>query len=478
MSGGLVAIVIIFVIVLLGSAVGFFAGARYKMDLEQWTVGGRRFGLLLMWLLMAGEIYTTFAFLGASGWAYSRGAPALYILAYITLGYVVSFFILPQIWEMGRQFSLQTQSDFFAQRYRSPQLAAFVSVAGVAFLIPYLQIQLTGLGIIVQVASFDGIGRTPAIVIGVTLIAAFVFAGGIRAVAWVSVLKDFLMIFAALAVGIGAPYIYFGGFEPMFAALIHARPSHLVMPGATSNMGHTWYISTVLLSSLGFYMWPHSFGVAFTAKSGEILRRNAVVMPLYTISLTFILIAGFTALLVTPGLANGDLSLLTLVRRTFPAWFLGLIGGAGALTAMVPAAIILLTAATLFAKNFWRPIFAPSMTDGQVARLARAMVVVLSLISLYFALYSSTTLVSLLLLGYAGVTQFFPGVLLGLYWRRITRLGVFAGLLTGLAAVVFLILSKRDPFLRMNAGFFALCLNFAVTALTSALRPNPDEQAA
>jgi SSS family solute:Na+ symporter len=155
-----------------------------------------------------------------------------------------------------------------------------------------------------------------------------------------------------------------------------------------------------------------------------------------------------------------------------------LIGGAGALTAMVPAAIILLTAATLFAKNFWRPIFAPSMTDGQVARLARAMVVVLSLISLYFALYSSTTLVSLLLLGYAGVTQFFPGVLLGLYWKRITRLGVFAGLLTGLAAVVFLILSKRDPFLGMNAGFFALCLNFAVTALTSALRPDSDEQAA
>ena len=114
-----------------------------------------------MWLLMAGEIYTTFSFLGASGWAYSRGGPALYILAYLTLAYVVSFFILPPIWELGREHGLQTQSDFFLTQYGSKYLAAFVSVVGVAFIIPYLQLQLTGLGIIVEVASFGGIGRTP-----------------------------------------------------------------------------------------------------------------------------------------------------------------------------------------------------------------------------------------------------------------------------------------------------------------------------
>src|SRR5437870_12936985 len=167
-------------------------------------------------------------------------------------------------------------------------------------------------------------------------------------------------------------------------------------------------------------MWPHSFAAAFTAKDGDTLRRNAVVMPLYTITLALIIFVGFTAVLVVPGLPDGDLSLLTIVRKSFPAWFLGIIGGAGALTAMVPAAIFTLTAATLFAKNLYRPLFAPAMTDDQIARLARGMVVALSLICLYFAVYSSTTLVSLLLLGYSGVTQFFPGVVLGLYWKRAT----------------------------------------------------------
>ena len=471
MSPGAVALSIIFGIVALGSAIGFYAGARRKMDLEQWTVAGRGFGVVLMWLLMAGEVYTTFAFLGASGWAYSRGGPTLYIMAYLTLGYVVSFFILPPVWELGRRYGLQTESDFFNRRYGSKYLAGFVSVVGVAFIVPYLQLQVTGLGIIVEVASFDTIGRTPAMLIAIALVAGFVFASGVRAVAWVSILKDALMLFAAVSIGVAVPYIYFGGIGPMFAELALTRPAHLVMPGATANMGHAWYISTVLLTGLGFYMWPHAFGAAFTAKSARTLRRNAVVMPLYTLSLAFIFFAGFAAVLVLPGLSSGDLALLTIVRKTFPAWFLGLVGGAGALTAMVPAAILLLTAATLFAKNLYRPIFAPGMTDDGVARLARVTVVVLSGLSLYFAIYSSTTLVALLLLGYAGVTQFFPGVVLGLFWKHAAKTGVFAGMVVGVAAVAFLILSKRDPFHGLNAGFVALCLNFLIAVIVSLLTP-------
>jgi len=148
MSAKAIALAVISAIVLLGSALGFYAGARRKMDLEQWTVAGRGFGVVFMWLLMAGEIYTAFTFLGASGWAYSRGGPTLYLLAYGSLGFVISFFILPPIWDLGRRFGLQTQPDFFGSLYGNKYLAGFVSVVGVAFIIPYLQIQLIGIGII------------------------------------------------------------------------------------------------------------------------------------------------------------------------------------------------------------------------------------------------------------------------------------------------------------------------------------------
>jgi solute:Na+ symporter, SSS family len=456
-------------IVAVGTTVGLLAGVRRRMDLEQWTVGGRGFGVVLVFLLMAGEVYTTFAFLGASGWAYSRGGPTLYVLAYLTLAYVVSFFILPEIWEVGRRYGLQTQSDFFAVRYGNRYLAAFVCIVGIVSFIPYLQLQITGVGIIVSVASYGGITPRSAMVGAMVLLVAFVFASGVRAVAWVSVIKDTLMLCAAVAIGIAVPYLHFGGIGPMFAALAQARPAHLTMPGATHNLGHAWFVSTVLLTSLGFYMWPHGFAATFTAKSADTLRRNAVVMPLYTLTLAFIFFASFTAVLVVPGLPNGDLALLTVIRQSFPPWFLGVIGGAGALTAMVPASVFILTAATLFAKNLYRPLLAPAMTDDEVARLARAMVVVLGLISVALALFSSTSLVALLLIGYAGVSQFFPGVVLGLYWKRVTAPAVLAGLAAGVAAAVVLMLTHHDPLLGVNAGFLALGLNFSVVSGVSLL---------
>lgn len=465
------ALTVIVAIVAIGTAIGFLAGSRQRMDLEQWTVGGRGFGSALVFLLMAGEVYTTFTFLGVSGWAYSRGGPVLYALAYLTLAYVASFFFLPQLWEIGRKHRMQTQPDFFNTLYRNPYLAGFVCVVGILAFVPYIQLQLDGIGIILSVASFGHIGRVAAMTVATVLVIAFVAANGIRAIAWVSVVKDLLMLVAAIAIGVGIPLVYFGGIGATFAALAKARPEHLVMPGSTANLGHSWYISTVLLTTCGFYMWPHTFGATFTARSADILRRNAVLMPIYSLTLALMFFAGFAAVLIVPHLHNGDLALLTAVRRTFPPWFLGVVGGAGALTAMVPAAIFLLTAATLFAKNLYRPLVAPAMSEEGVARLARAMVVVLGVISLGMAIHGSSTIVSLLLTGYAMVAQCLPGVLLGLYWRRVTAVGVFSGLLVGIVGAVLLMSTHLDPIGGLNAGFVALCGNLIVAIVVSLLTP-------
>lgn len=469
MSPSVVALTIISIIVVLGSVIGFSARYRRQMDLEQWACAGRGLGLVLVWLLMAGEMFTAYTFLGASGWAYSRGAPVMYVVGYWPLGCVVGFFILPLIWEVGNKHRMQTQADFFQVRFGSKFLAASVALLGVVSLVPYMQLQLTGLGLIVEEASYGGIHRTPAMVVAFGLVAAFVFVSGVRGVAWVSIAKDLLLLGSAVFIGLAIPHIYFGGIGRMFAALARVKPAHLVLPGSTANQGHAWYISTVLVSALSFYMWPHFFAATFTAKNGQILRRNAALMPLYALAIPFMLFVGFTAVLVLPHLRDGDLSMLLIVRKTFPPWFLGLIGGAGALTAMVAAAIQLLCAATLYAKNLIKPIFAPRMTESQVAALSKVIVLVLTAGAVLLAIYSSVSLISLYLLGVNGVAQMFPGVLLGLFSRRATTSGVFAGLVTGVVIAAALTLTNRDPFHGLNAGFLALCVNFAVTIIVSAV---------
>ena len=190
-------------------------------------------------------------------------------------------------------------------------------------------------------------------------------------------------------------------------------------------------------------------------------------MPLYNLMLPLVFFVGYAAILTTPALKNGDLALLITVRNTYPAAILGLVGGAGALTAMVPAAVIVLTAGTLFAKNVVRPLFAPSMNDDSVAGLAKIMVVLISALALFVAIQSSNSLVGILLFAYNGISQLFPAVVLGLYWRHATALGAFAGILVGVGTAILLVFSKQDPYFGYNAGFVALCLNLAVTIVVS-----------
>jgi len=466
------ALAIILGVILGSAALGFFAGRRVPMNLENWTVGGRKFGVIVIWLLMAGEVYTTFTFLGASGWAFAKGAPTYYILIYGTLAYTLSFFILPEIWKIGKREGLHTQPDFFSHLFQSRPLGVLVAVVGILSILPYLQLQLAGLGLIVQAASDGAVSSTVAILLAFALTTAFVLTSGLRGSAWVSVVKDVLMLAAVGVVGFGIPKIFFGGIGPMFRALIDKAPEHLVFPGAAPTMGVPWVMSTVLLTGMGFYMWPQLFGTAFSAKSDRIIRRNAVIMPLYQIPVVLVFFVGFTAFLTLPGLKNGDLSLLVLVKQAYPAWFLGFVGAAGAVTAMVPASVLVLSAAALLSKNVYRAGFRPRATDAEVMRVSRWMVLLVSAAALVFALLLPNALVNLLLIGYDGVAQLFPGVVLGLFWKRIHRNGVLAGLLSGLAVAGFLVFGKHDPLFGLNAGFVALAVNAAVTVVVSlAARP-------
>lgn len=106
------ALLIIFASLLAALYFGIRAQKGKDMNMEQWTVGGRGFGTIFIFLLVAGEIYTTFTFLGGSGWAYSKGAPAYYVLAYISLAYVLSYWLLPPIWRYAKEHKLVSQSDF------------------------------------------------------------------------------------------------------------------------------------------------------------------------------------------------------------------------------------------------------------------------------------------------------------------------------------------------------------------------------
>jgi SSS family solute:Na+ symporter len=474
-----IALLIIVLGVLLALGLGLAARLGHDMRLESWTVGNRGFGAVLVFILLAGEIYTTFTFLGAAGWAYGLGAPAFYILAYGAIAYALSYFMLPSVWRFARANNLVSQPDFFATKYGSPGLGVLVAIVGIVALIPYLVLQFTGLAVIVQAASFGAVPKSVSVLLGAVVVSAYVVASGIRGSAWTSFVKDGLIIVIAIFLGLYLPYHYQGGLGAMFAAIDHAKPGFLSF--AASGHSVTWFVSTVILTALGFFMWPHSFAACFSARNENVFRKNAIILPLYQLVLLFIFFVGFAAVLVVPGLkgAATNMALLKLVIATFPPWVVGIVGATGVLTALVPGSLILVTASTLLARNLVAALVPNTAEPEREVRLAKMLVPVVALVGAYFAISGNDTIVSLLLMGYAFVTQLFPAMILSLSPRNpLTRQGAIVGILVGVAAVVYFTMTgmtvaklwpEGPEVLRdINIGTVSLILNLIAALIVSA----------
>jgi solute:Na+ symporter, SSS family len=471
------ALAIIAATVLLALALGLRARRGKDMNLEQWTVGGRGFGGFLVFLLMAGEIYTTFTFLGGSGYAYGRGGPALYILAYGCLAFIMSYWLLPPIWRYARDHRLISQPDFFVAKYNSHALGVLVSIVGIVALIPYMVLQLKGLGIIVATASYGAISNASAVWIGAAVVTVYVMASGVRGSAWTAALKDGAILAVVVFLGIYLPLHYYGGFGAMFAAIDQAKPGFLALPARGESIA--WFDSTVVLTALGFYMWPHTFGSLYTARHEGVFRQNAIILPLYQLILLFVFFVGFAAILQVPGLKGPeiDLALFRVSIQTFDPWVIGLIGGAGVLTALVPGSMILMAAATLLANNIYR-VMHRTADDAHIARTARLLVPLVALVAVWFTLQGGETIVALLLMGYAFVTQLFPALLMSLARHNpVTRAGAFAGICVGVATVAAITLTHStlgtlfptwpDALKDINVGIVALVLNVVALSVVS-----------
>jgi SSS family solute:Na+ symporter len=443
---------------------------KISMSPQEYIIGGRGFGAVFLWVLLAGEIYTSFTFLGAAGWTYGFGAPAFYILAYGTVGYILAYFLLPKIWALAKERGLLTAPDFFAERYGSKALTTFTAVIYSLAVLPYVTLQLSGLQIFLTLAGYGTIDAQWAAIGSFVAIVLFVFATGLRGTAWASIIKDGLVIGALIFVGVAMPLHFFGSPATMFDQLLVAHPEKLTLAGPFAAKGTLWYLSTVLLSGIGFFMGPHSIAAVYSAKDASVLRRNAMFLPVYQLIVLLVFFAGFTALLVTPGLTGTavDQSFLAVVQRFYPPWVLGFICAAGALCALIPSTALLLSTASIIAKNIGSDLFGLALDDRSRVIFTRALVAVLGLGALLLWVELKTTLVAMLLLYYNGITQFAPAFFFGFFWKRVTTAGIATGLVAGIALALYMAARGIAPY-GINAGFVALGANVALVAIVSLL---------
>src|SRR5277367_5339976 len=430
------------------SWLGFAAAHWRKGDLDQlheWGLGGRRFGTLITWFLVGGDVYTAYTFIAVPALAFGAGAIAFFAVPYTIIIYPILFLAFRRIWHVCSKHGYITAGDFVRGRFGNRWLALAVSVTGIVATMPYIALQLVGIQVVIGAMGISGTGFVAdlPLLIAFVVLAAFTYSSGLRAPASISIVKDILIYATALAAVIIIPY-ELGGFGKIFAS-IPAQKLLLAVPGPNTTGSYSSYATLALGSALALFLYPHTLTGILSASSGHAIRRNAALLPGYSFMLGLLALVGFFAIAAgvsgLPEYAAGfkqfgnNFAVPALFLHSFPAWFVGFAFAAIGIGALVPAAIMSIAASNLYTRNIHREFINKTPTDKQEAQMAKWVSLIVKFGALVFIIFVPTQYaIYLQLLGGIWIIQTLPAVILGAYTRWFNDWALLAGWAAGIAS--------------------------------------------
>jgi SSS family solute:Na+ symporter len=418
------------------TALGFWA-ARWRAPmagmhtLEEWGLAGRSFGTWITWFLIGGDLYTAYTLIAVPAALYGGGAFGFFAVPYAVLIYPYMMAVMPRIWRICHRNGYITLADMVRGRFGNRWLAAAVAVTGILALMPYIALQLVGLRVVL--AALGLVGELPLIV-AFLILAAYTYSSGLRAPAVIAILKDVMTYIMVIAAVIVLPW-KLGGYAHIFAAANAALATHHPAASIMLRPGQTLSYATLAFgSAIALMLYPHTATAVLSAKGENVLRRNAALLPAYSIVLGLIALLGFAAL--AAGIATKDTSAAVplLLLKIFPGWFAGFCFAAIAIGALVPAAIMSIAAANLFTRNLWGEFVRGKLSPKAEASLAKFVSLLVKFGALAFVLEQSTATlaIQLQLLGGLWITQIFPAVVLGAFTRFFRPWALLAGWAAGM----------------------------------------------
>ena len=430
------------------SALGFIA-ARWKAadlgHINEWGLGGRRFGRWITWFLLGGDLYTAYTVIAVPALVFAVGAFGFFAISYAIIIYPFLYLTLPRLWAVSRARGYITAGDFVLGRYGHKGLELAVAATGVLATMPYIALQLVGLEKVILALGFSGRGimAHAPITIAFVVLALFTYKSGLRAPAMIAFVKDAMIYIFIIAAVVVIPY-QLGGFGAIFEAAgkafdarVAANPS--LSAGLTLKPAQIGpYITLAVGSAMALFMYPHALTGALASSSGNALRFNTMTLPAYSLVLGFIALLGLMAIAAGVKVDTPQDAVPQLVLWAFPDWFAGFCFAAIALGALVPAAVMSIGAANTFTRNIWKPFIHPQMSareESVIAKLASLVVKAGALAVIFFM--PTQFALDLQLLGGVWMVQIFPAMILGLYTRWFSGpallIGWAAGMIVGAA---------------------------------------------
>ena len=465
----------IIIIVLFAGYMAYFWRKPADMDAKgEWSLGGRRFGTVVMWFLLGGDLYTAYTLIAVPGAAATAhiggGAFAMFAIAYGVMIYPIVYGTMPKLWNVSKRRGYITASDFVKDRFSSRSLAMIIALTGVLAELPYIALQITGIKYVLASLSLP---ITVSLIIAFILVAGFTFVSGLRGPALTSILKDSIIWVAVIVIIIYIP-IKLGGFGAIFGKAATISP-HLLNISPVIDVGYT---TLALGSALALFLYPHAITGTLGAKDSKTIRRNASLLPLYNVLLMFVAIVGIMAVVyfnAYPKVSSEALPLLVL--HLFPASFTAFAFAAVVVGSIVPASIMALASANLLTRNVYLEYINPKASEKTQTNLSRVLVIVVIIAALIFSLVpaASGEIVYLQTIGGAFIMQTLPAVYLALFTRKLNKYPVAAGWAVGLTTTIVMLAqldftsSLYKDFHFVYIGVFALLLNLIVVGIGMAI---------
>ena len=481
MDTWVIAIISMSAYLVLAFGLGLAAGrGKSFFSVSEYAVADRGLGLFVMWFLMGGTIFSAFAFLGGPGWAYSKGAASFYILAYAALGLLPWYVVGPKVARLGAKNNYFTMGDLLRHRYDSKLLVVLVGIVAVLAFIQYLTLQIKGMAYVFNVLTEGHIPFWFGALLSYGIVVMYVITSGVRGAAWSDVLQAILMLVVAWVLCVYLVLHLHGGIGPMFDNVLSIKSEDFFIIGsAGSSMSINAYSSAIIVSMIGFLMWPHLFTKSYTTTERRI-KLTVIAYPIFALFLVPVLLIGFSAIGVVPpeAIEKSDQVLPYLITHELGGSGLvyGLIGAGALAAAMSSADAITHGASVSLGRDVAVPLV-PKLTERAQLMIMRVGVILVGTAAYYLAIFGNEGLIDLLLGAYGSIVQFAPVVYGALFWRRSNRWGAIAGLIIGIGVnFYFQLVADVRPF-DLHAGLLGLVANVVVfVAISSVFRLKPEER--
>jgi SSS family solute:Na+ symporter len=455
---------IVFLVLFLGVAVMGFMASRWKAGntmehLDEWGLGGRKFGGWVTWFLVGGDLYTAYTFVAVPALVFGAGALGFYALPYTVVLYPIVFLPVLRLWSVSRAKGYVTPADFVRGRYGSPTLALIVAITGIVATMPYIALQLVGLESVLRTMGINGhgiIGHLPLFIAFVVL-ALYTFQSGLRAPALIAFVKDGLIYLVIIVAVIYLPS-KLGGWGHIFdtAATKFAPKDGKPATGSIllGQNNQLQYATLALGSALALFLYPHSATGILASRGRNVIKKNMIALPAYSFLLGLLALLGYVAIAAgtkpifnnATNKADTNTIVPALFQSQFSGWFAGIAFAAIGIGALVPAAIMSIAAANLWTRNIYKEYIRKDATSKQEAKQAKWASLVVKFGAVAFIFFVDPQFsIDLQLIGGVIILQTLPAVAIALYTRWQHSRALIAGWAVGMAWGLYLLYTIPNP---------------------------------